>query len=512
MKKVKLLLVMISLFIITSCTTGNITQNSEEYNITYFVNGEEVLLQPQKYTEGKGCNLPTPEVEEGYVFSGWYNNYTYQGNEITNISITDNGHKTLFGKIESLNYIKPKISEQPLRDVAMTNGFTRGLPSVGEPKVLVIPVEFTDYPAPTGMVECLNKAFFGTSEDTGWESLQSYYYKSSYGKLKITGTVLQPYNTGKKSTKYIYNDNADYEMIKAALEHYDDQIDYSDYDTDKDGYIDSIYIVYTKSYDANSDLWWAYTYEYFTETEEYYDNVEADFYCFSSYQFFFDKLNGEKIKYNSETIIHETGHLLGLDDYYDYDNKVGPKGGIGGGDMMDYNVGDHNAYSKLIMGWISPYILTGNTITLDLNSFEKSGDCIMICKDWNGSVFSEYYIIDFYTPTGLNEFCKGVNGLFSISGIRIYHVDATIEIDNETEDIWTMTKYDNSYTSHRLISLIEADGRNNISYGDCSEDSDLFIKGKICSNLKWYDNTSASFTLIVNDITSSKANITIAFN
>ena len=31
-------------------------------------------------------------------------------------------------------------------------------------------------------------------------------------------------------------------------------------------------------------------------------------------------------------------------------------------------------------------------------------------------------------------------------------------------------------------------------------------------NLKWYDNTSASFTLIVNDITSSKANITIAFN
>ena len=460
-----------------------------------------------KYSNNKVVLLETSTYIKETDFKDEVGTYeiTYYQQEFTTIVqviVVDKG----------TGYIKPKLSEQPLRDEANKNGFTRGLPSVGEPKVLVIPVEFKDYPAPSNMVDSLNKAFFGKSEDTGWESLQSYYYKSSYGKLNITGTVLQPYNTGKKSTAYTYDAYADYDIIKAALEYYDDVIDYSDYDTDKDGYIDSIYIVYTRTYDDYSDLWWAYTYEYFTETEEYYDNVEADFYSFISYQFFFDKLNDKKITYNCETLIHETGHLLGLDDYYDYEEGIGPDGGIGGGDMMDYNVGDHNAYSKLILGWITPYVLTGTTLTIDLNSFEKSGDCIMICKNWNGSVFSEYYIIDFYTPTGLNQFCSDLNGLFSIYGVRIYHVDSTIELNNDDTSLWDMTKYNNSDTAHRLIRLVEADGKNNIDDMGYSENSDLFVEGNVCSNLKWYDNTSVKFTITVNEITTSKANITIKFN
>jgi hypothetical protein len=123
MKKIKLLLVIISLFVITGCTTGNITQNNKEYNITYFVNGEEVILQPQKYTEGEGCNLPTPEVEDGYIFFGWYNNYNYQGNEITSISATDTGHKTLFGKIESLNE-NPVVDNKKLEEALQITNYS----------------------------------------------------------------------------------------------------------------------------------------------------------------------------------------------------------------------------------------------------------------------------------------------------------------------------------------------------------------------------------------------------
>ena len=40
-------------------------------------------------------------------------------------------------------------------------------------------------------------------------------------------------------------------------------------------------------------------------------------------------------------LIHETGHALGLDDYYD---TVGSTGGFGGGTMMDSNVGDQDPY------------------------------------------------------------------------------------------------------------------------------------------------------------------------
>ena len=51
-------------------------------------------------------------------------------------------------------------------------GITKGLPSIGNPNVLVIPVEFTDCKAPSSMVEDLKTAFFGTSEQTGWKVYQ----------------------------------------------------------------------------------------------------------------------------------------------------------------------------------------------------------------------------------------------------------------------------------------------------------------------------------------------------
>lgn len=503
---------------------------------------EEILGQINvyaTYNDGSQKQLSTSEytLDDNFV-EGEVGTYT--------LTFANNGFvTTLLVKVLSQDeaLIIPDFKEAPLYEVLdqmgydsefnTTYGITKGLPSTGEPKVLVIPVEFTDALAPTNMVSDLEKAFFGTSTDTGWESLQSYYYKSSYGKLNIEGTVLEPFNTGYSSTHYdklqeeyneqldaylnyetdVYPDNVEWSIIKAALEYYDDQINYDEYDTDKDGYIDSIYLIYTVDYDNTNDetLWWAFTTEYFTEDVEYYDNVEADYYIFMSYHFLFDELCGNTMKYNTETIIHETGHLLGLDDYYDYDETSGPDGGIGGGDMMDYNVGDHNAFSKLLLGWVTPYVTTNNTVTIDLNSFEQTGDCIMICKNWNGSVFTEFYIIDFYTPTGLNEMGAGFNGLFSTSGIRIYHIDATL---NNPEDCWSIydiTKYNNSYTDHRLISLVEADGRNDIDDNGYSENSDLFKTGDIYNNAKWYDNSSAKFTIKVNSVDSLKANITITF-
>ena len=504
--------------IVTSITEFEKTDNTPSYQTGIVTYPSELSVEEgttideiygmisvyAKYSNNKEQLLATSDYTKQTNYKEEIGTYTitYKQDSFTitvQITVTEKG----------TGYIKPTLSEQPLRDEAYKFNFTRGLPSIGEPKVLVIPVEFTDYPAPSTMVEDLETAFFGTSSETGWESLQSYYYKSSYGKLNITGTVLEPYNTGKKSTTYTYDSYADYEIIKDALEYYDSTINYDDYDTDKDGYIDSIYIIYTRDYNETSDLWWAYTYEYFTESIEYYDNVEADFYIFMSYQFFFDELNEKTIKYNCETLIHETGHLLGLDDYYDYDEGNGPDGGIGGGDMMDFNVGDHNAYSKLILGWVSPYVITGNSLTISLNSFEQSGDCIIIAKNWNGSVFSEYFIIDFYTPTGLNEFCKGYNGLFSTSGIRIYHINATTSLDGSETSLWEITKYNNSDTTYQLISLVEADGRNDILDMGYSENSDLFKASDICQNLKWCDNTNANFTLKVNTITNDIANITI---
>lgn len=443
------------------------------------------------------------DAEGSYTVTVKYGEFSI--NVVVNVKVLPNYKKLGYGDVT------------PIESAANETGITRGLPSVGSPKVLVIPVAFTDYKADASMKSTLEKAFFGTSEDTGWESLNSYYKKSSYGKLDIGGMVTDVYNTGKSSSyyenQYTGENSPEYEIIEGALEHFDSQINYADYDTDNDGYIDGIYLVYTAPVDFdNANFWWAFTYEYYTETPTYYDNKEADFYMFLGYEFFSETpANGASLTINCETIIHETGHLLGIDDYYDYDDSKGVDGGIGGGDMMDANVGDHNAFTKLLLGWVDPYVVTGNC-SLTLSSFGASGDCVMICKN-KADPFSEYYIIDYYTPDGLNAMEKGYSGLFSVAGIRVYHVAATMKSDSsQIYGIWEIYANNNSDTTNKLISLVEADGNNDIAKGNVSSNSDLFAVGKTISGLKWYDGTAVKATVkIANAASGDGRTLTFAF-
>ena len=138
----------------------------------------------------------------------------------------------------------------------------------------------------------------------------------------------------------------------------------------------------------------------------------------------------------------------------------------------------------------------------------------MVCifKVYNGTFFDEYYIIDFYNPDGVNETCAGDRGLFSEAGIRIYHIDATLNNPADCWSIYELTKYNNSYTNRLLIKLIEADGRNDILNNGYSENSDLFSAGEVYTNIKWYDNSNAGFSIKVNYIENGSANITIEYN
>jgi hypothetical protein len=109
----------------------------------------------------------------------------------------------------------------------------------------------------------------------------------------------------------------------------------------------------------------------------------------------------EGLYINAVTYIHETGHLLGLDDYYDYNEGEGSDKGLGGADMMDYNIGDHNVYSKLMLGWVTPTVVT-STQEITISSSTESGQFIMILLDYDGTYFSEYLLIDLYTNEGVN--------------------------------------------------------------------------------------------------------------
>jgi M6 family metalloprotease-like protein len=358
--------------------------------------------------------------------------------------------------------------------ITSISDFDGSLPKSGNPQLLVLPVDFSSRPGTASEKQKIELAFFGESSQTGWESVKSFYEKSSYGALSLSGTVMNWYRAKNTPTYYESRRNGDGDqlLIKEALTYHAQHHDLSIYDSDDDGYIDAIYIIYSIDYDDSSDLWWAYQYWY--EGEEKYDGVEAYYYVFASLDF----INEGNFGINAKTYIHETGHLLGLDDYYDYNYNSGPKGGLGGADMMDSTIGDHASISKLLLGWINPYITTGDT-TITIDSFSSSGDAIIVIPSWNDTIFDEYFIIDFYTPTDLNEQDK----MFEVSGVRIYHINAKVGSGGYGGEYISFFQYDNSDTVYKFVRLIEADGRNDIEKSNSSyaTDSDLFQADNLVS-------------------------------
>ncbi len=339
--------------------------------------------------------------------------------------------------------------------------------AVGDLNVLVIPVTIKGYEdnATEENRERIRKAYFGTEEETGWESVASYYYTSSYGKLNITGTVTDWYECG-KTIKELYSENeagmGSTALLREAIDWAvsDQKINKTQYDTDNDGYMDAVMLIYSapnyshwdeyKNYFnrnmtdlfyeqyPESNLFWAFTYwDQRLDSSNYTwssKDPSPHGYCFASYDFI-DEANNDSDKSNdieidAHTYIHEFGHILGLDDYYDYDSMHSPLCGV---DMMDLNVGDHNAFTKFALGWTSPYVVNSDC-TINIGPAATTGDAIIVTsssKSFSGSAFSEYFIIELITTDGLwshdSKYTYSNNvQAYTRAGVRIMHVDARL--------------------------------------------------------------------------------------
>ena len=442
------------------------------------------------------------------------------------------------GVMDKQTYDPETFDKDNLQDRLLGFEEVIGLPSTGTYDALVVPVQFSGDSITERQLADLNKAFNGTAADTGWESVNSYYYKSSYGKLNISFDIATVYSAQYAASYYENYKVWDNEyqqyfyvgeeiILTEVLAYLESRMDLTKYDTNGDGCIDAVYLIYSAPVDyAQADFFWAFTTWYTGENK--YDELDVYYYFFAGFDFMYeataqDNFSGADYYYdgliiNAMTYIHETGHLLGLDDYYDYEERKGSDEGLGGADMMDYNVGDHGVYSKMMLGWLTPTIVT-ETTTLTISSSQAKGDAILIPLNFNNSYFCEYLLVDLYSAQGLNALEAATEGSYLYDGaeygVRIYHVSAWAKNPFENE-YGSYTDYNNSDTSIPLIKLVEADGDRKFSSSNgWAADTDLWQAGqKLSTVFPTYtrnDNKLLNFDIEIISVSATEAKITITF-
>lgn len=416
---------------------------------------------------------------------------------------------------------------------------TSVLPSIGDVKVLVIPMLIPGYETidldgdgrddKEQVLDDIDNAFFGLN-NKNFESVASFYKKSSFDKLHLDGTVTKWFDVARYTP---YKNAAEIDLnqtdgvVEAAVKWAKEEqgIDLKDYDYDGDGFVDGVWCIYSAPDYTNGgprtdyENYWAYTYWGNQSAKGDVNNPVFNLYGWASYDFMYEGYGKDGI--DAHTYIHETGHFLGLNDYYSDDFAYNPLGKL---DMMDMNMIDHNSYSKMILGWSNPYIIKGNG-SVNLSTMDNKDNFVVVLSDSQEIVdnefdpFSEYMLFEHYAPTGLNyhdvyESKYGQGFKATDSGIRAYHVDNRKYV-YDTAGEYKITEYDgevlgkskkfmmplsnarnadtyNHYFSFDIfnnlydeIRMIEATGKNTFSYGGKQGNDSLFKDGDSFSMSKF---------------------------
>ncbi len=384
----------------------------------------------------------------------------------------------------SLNFRNAKN----VKDVTDLGYYKDGCPTTGSPDVLVIPVDFSDATASSrGYSISAIKDAFMKDGDVDYYSVYDYYFTSSYGKLMLDVTVIDSWFRPSRASTYYENLTEDGEWIgdqailDEALAYLDNTLnmDLSKFDSDGNDIIDSVVLINTLDI-GEDDFHWAYRYwNYYVNDDGYYyeyDGVSANDYMWASYQFLLESTDKygnttytDKTVRNTYTYIHEFGHVLGAEDYYD--TSYAGEHPMDGYDVMDMMSADHSAFTKFTFGWItsSRLVTTDTSVTLKLEDFSKSGDTIILANSFDDKlgIYQEYYIIVYYTNNGLNS---GGYGLFEDDCIVVYHVNAVLVSDDtygDTEYILANTNTDPSDTEYgtedNLLEFVKT-SKNKFTY------------------------------------------------
>ena len=197
-------------------------------------------------------------------------------------------------------------------------------------------------------------------------SVRDYYYDNSNQvfdpHFDVVGPVNVPY-----VCRYPQSTNRADAIFHAALDSIDDEVDFSQYDTDGDGYVDMVFFLvagFSANYGGNDENYlWPHMYYLFDAPM--HDGVNFGLYACSTeiagWEGYYSSVNG------IGTFCHEFGHVLGLPDLYDtdYEGSGGESRNPGewsimaGGSGNDFgrNPVGYSLYERYALGFTQPELL-----------------------------------------------------------------------------------------------------------------------------------------------------------
>ena len=330
----------------------------------------------------------------------------------------------------------------------------RVFPTEGEQNVLVICVNFSDkkfsFDADphTAMVNMMNE--IGYSDYGASGSAYDFYYASSAGKFLPKFDIYGPVTLSKPYSYYGADnakDGVDYraaEMIKEVIELLDDQIDYTQYDRNSDGYVDNVYVFYAGYGQADTGIeetiWpHAFQLKYALGAPLTVDGVKVDKYATSN------ELNRDESFDGIGTFCHEFAHVLGLPDLYDteYSGAFTP-GEYSAMDSGPYN-GDgyvpptFSSYERYALEWINP-VLVDQPMTVNMAPLTRANIAYKVNASESNPM--EYFLLENRQREVWDTYIPG-------HGMLVWHIDFDA-------NKWFYNTVNNSAT-HQCIDIEEAD-------------------------------------------------------
>ena len=288
---------------------------------------------------------------------------------------------------------------------------TRSMPTHGEGKIAVFLIDFPDYRNENAMAtaEYYDDLYFGDGVKTSsWSdpmTVAGFYKEQSYGKLELSGQVFDWYTAEHERSYY---DNRKAELVLEAAEYYRAQgVDFSQFDGDSDGVIDSIVYHFAGEYSTNKeDPWYSGV---------AYGESSVEFGEISGLKFTTMVQVKEGASADSSPIVivcHELMHTLGMLDLY---GEVS-YGLMPTDDLMSTNDLMINPYTKMMLGWIDTVkVITGDVDDVSLGVCEDTGDAAIVTDAYNG-LFDEFYLVAYRRYSNFEQSTTAV----------VWHIDARL--------------------------------------------------------------------------------------